>query len=554
MLSRLPALLLLAWSCLAQNAARMDQIVQSYVADHRFMGSVLVARGSEVLLSKGYGFANLEWDIPNAPNTKLRVGSITKQFTAASILLLEERGKLKVSDPVKTYMADAPAAWDKVTIFHLLTHTAGIPDFTEFSDFRKTEPFATTPEQLVARFRDKPLEFEPGERMKYDNSGYVLLSYLIEKIAGETYEKFVRDNIFAPLSMKDTGYDSNSAIIPRRASGYMRKGNQFQNASFIDMTVPQGAGGLYSTTEDLLKWEQGLFGGKVLKPASFDKMTTPFKNFYAFGLFVSTSDGRKVIKHAGGVEGFNTELDYYPDGKVTVVVLSNVEGPAAEEIAGKLGTLVLGGTVALTSERKQIAVDPSVLEHYVGSYQMPGGQPMVIRLEGPQLIAKLGDQQKVPIFPESETMFFSKVADAQFEFPKTQGAEKARELTLHQNGREIKAPRMDQAAVDALATRVKNQTPMPGSEAALRRMIEELRAGKPDYDRMAPDLAATTRENLADLRAMVSTLGAIRSVKFKGVGRAGADIYDVKFEHGLMEWRIAMGPDAKVTSVDVRTL
>ena len=320
------------------------------------------------------------------------------------------------------------------------------------------------------------------------------------------------------------------------------------------MTVPQGAGGLYSTTEDLLKWEQGLFGGKVLKPASFDKMTTPFKNFYAFGLFVSTSDGRKVIKHAGGVEGFNTELDYYPDGKVTVVVLSNVEGPAAEEIAGKLGTLVLGGTVALTSERKQIAVDPSVLEHYVGSYQMPGGQPMVIRLEGPQLIAKLGDQQKVPIFPESETMFFSKVADAQFEFPKTQGAEKARELTLHQNGREIKAPRMDQAAVDALATRVKNQTPMPGSEAALRRMIEELRAGKPDYDRMAPDLAATTRENLADLRAMVSTLGAIRSVKFKGVGRAGADIYDVKFEHGLMEWRIAMGPDAKVTSVDVRTL
>ena len=236
MLSRLPALLLLAWSCLAQNAARMDQIVQSYVADHRFMGSVLVARGSEVLLSKGYGFANLEWDIPNAPNTKLRVGSITKQFTAASILLLEERGKLKVSDQVKTYMADAPAAWDKVTIFHLLTHTAGIPDFTEFSDFRKTEPFASTPEQLVARFRDKPLEFEPGERMKYDNSGYVLLSYLIEKIAGETYEKFVRDNIFAPLSMKDTGYDSNSAIIPRRASGYMRKGNQFQNASVIDMT------------------------------------------------------------------------------------------------------------------------------------------------------------------------------------------------------------------------------------------------------------------------------------------------------------------------------
>ena len=174
----------------------MDQIVQSYVTSGKFMGSILVARGDEVLLSKGYGSANLEWAIPNQPSTKFRLGSLTKQFTAASILLLEEGGKLKVDDPVKKYLPDAPAAWDKVTIFHLLTHTSGIPSFTDSADYAPSEPFATTPEKIVAKFRDKPLEFEPGEQWKYSNSGYVLLGYLIEKITGGTYANFVQDNIF----------------------------------------------------------------------------------------------------------------------------------------------------------------------------------------------------------------------------------------------------------------------------------------------------------------------------------------------------------------------
>src|SRR5271163_13318 len=165
----------------AQDVSRLDQIVQSYVTAKTFMGTVLVARGGEVLFSKGYGMANLEWDIPNSPSTKFRLGSVTKQFTATSILLLEERGKLKVDDPVKKYMPDAPAAWDRITIFHLLTHTSGIPSFTGFPDYAKLEPFTTTPAELVARFKDKPLEFEPGTKWRYNNSGYVLLGYLIEK-------------------------------------------------------------------------------------------------------------------------------------------------------------------------------------------------------------------------------------------------------------------------------------------------------------------------------------------------------------------------------------
>jgi len=323
----------------------MEQVIHSYTENHRYMGSVLVAKDKQVILNKGYGSADLEWDVPNSPSTKFRLGSITKQFTAASILLLQERGKLNVHDPVSKYMSDAPAAWDKVTIYHVLTHTSGIPSFTSFSEYPKWEPFPVTPAEEVARFKDKPLDFAPGEKWSYSNSGYVLLGYLIEKITGGTYEDFVRKNIFVPLDMRESGLDSNSAVIPRRASGYTREKDVLVNAGFIHMSIPFSAGSLYSTTEDLLKWEQALFGGKVLRAASLETMTTPFKHDYACGLGVQTKNGHKVIEHGGGIEGFNTQLSYYPDDKLTVVVLGNVNGTAPGEIASKLAAVAHGEPV-----------------------------------------------------------------------------------------------------------------------------------------------------------------------------------------------------------------
>lgn len=432
--------ILLACACAAQDAARMDQIVQSFVASKKFMGTVLVARDGKVFLSKGYGFANLEWNIPNSPDAKFRLGSITKQFTAASILLLEERGKLNTNDLIKKYMPDAPAAWDKITFFHLLTHTSGIPSFTSFPDYPSFEPFATTPEKLVARFRDKPLEFQPGEKWKYDNSGYVLLGYLIEKISGESYSKFLQENIFNPLGMKDSGYDSNTEIIPRRVSGYATGANGPENAGFINMTIPFAAGSLYSTTEDLLRWEQGLFGGKVLSAASLSKMTTPFKHDYAFGLMILNQKGRKVIAHGGGIEGFNTSLAYFPDEKLTIVVLANLNGSAPDQITSDLADVMHGEPVRLESERKGITLPRELLAHYVGTYEFGNGGKMYVTLEGSQLYTKLDTQPAIPIYPESETMFFPKVVDAEVEFVKNSQGE-ATDLILHQNGHDQKAPR-----------------------------------------------------------------------------------------------------------------
>jgi CubicO group peptidase (beta-lactamase class C family) len=426
-------------SCLAQDTtSRMEQLVQSYVGDKHFMGSVLVAEGDHTLLNKGYGSANLEWDVPNSPSTKFRIGSMTKQFTAAAILLLEERGKLKTGDPVKKYITDAPAAWDKVTINNLLTHTSGIPSFTSFPDYRSTEAISTTPETLVARFRDKPLEFQPGEKWEYSNSGYVLLGYLIEKISGQSYKDFIQQNFFKPLGMNDSGYDSNSAIIVHRATGYTPTPNGPAQAAYIDMTIPFSAGALYSTTEDLLRWERALFAGKVLSAESLKKMTTPVKNDYGYGVFVhGAKNGYTVIEHGGGIEGFNTQMSYCPDDKLAVIVLGNLNGSAPSEIAQKLVAVAHGQRVLLPSERKEIMLTKDVLVRYTGTYDLTPAFSVSITLEGDQLMEQATNQPKFPIFPESETSFFLKVVDAQLEFSKDNKGE-FRVLTLHQGGRDIK--------------------------------------------------------------------------------------------------------------------
>jgi CubicO group peptidase (beta-lactamase class C family) len=420
----------------------MDQIVRSYSDNHQFMGSVLVAQGDKIIFEKSYGDANLEWNIPDDSLTRFRIGSMTKQFTAASILLLEERGKLSTGDYVKKYIPDAPAAWENITIYNLLTHTSGIPSFTSFPDYRTSEATPATPKALVDRFRDKSLEFQPGEKWKYSNSGYVLLGYLLEKISGQSYADFVTKNIFKPLGMKDSGYDSNSAIIPHRASGYSPSQNGPVNSGYIDMTIPFSAGALYSTTRDLLLWEQALYGGKVLSAASLKKMTTPYKENYGCGLMITTAKGHLQYEHGGGIEGFNTEMAYYPDDKVTIIVLANLNGGAPGDIAAKLAAVLHGEKVVMQSERKEIKVPHEILAKYVGSYELAPGIFITMSLDGNQFFTQLTGQPKFEVFAETEKDFFLKVVDAQLTFEMDDQG-KVTGLVLHQNGRDQTARRSE---------------------------------------------------------------------------------------------------------------
>jgi CubicO group peptidase (beta-lactamase class C family) len=418
------------------NTARMEQVIQSYVTAGSFMGTVLVARDGAIVHNKAYGLANAEWDVPNTPTTKFRLGSITKQFTAAAILLLEEKGKLNVDDRIKTYLPDIPMSWERITVFNLLTHTAGIANFTSLPEYGSAKVRPTTVDATVATLRDRQLDFGPGEQMSYSNSGYLVLGSIIEKVSGQSYEKFLADNFFTPLGMKDSGYDSNTALIKHRASGYNRTPSGLLNATYIHMSVPHAAGALYSTTEDLLKWEQALFGGKVVSKASLDRMITPFKNDYALGVGSSMVNGRRLISHGGGIDGFNTQLAYYPDSKTTVVVLSNVAGAVPGVLGAQLGAIMHGDTVTLTSERKEISLPAATVAKYAGVYELAPKVTMTITVDGDKVYAQLTGQGRNQIFPQSETLFFLKVVDAQLEF-----AADGTSTVLHQNGRSTKANR-----------------------------------------------------------------------------------------------------------------
>ncbi len=316
-----------------KKAEKIDKLMSQYAEYNQFNGSVLVAEKGKIIYKKGFGKANMEWDIPNKSDTKHRLGSVSKQFTALLILQLVEQGKLKLDVPIATYLSDYPKEKaDIITVHNLLTHTSGIPNYTSFPNFFKDvsrNPFS--PEVFVKQFSDLPLEFKPGEKFAYSNSGYFLLGYIIEKVSGKSFEKNLQESIFIPLKMNNSGYDNSSEIIKNRAAGYEKKGNEFVNAPFIDMSIPYAAGSLYSTVEDLYLWDQALYGDKLLSTKSMELLFRNYiatgRGFYGYGWNINEvpngSDKLRIIEHNGGINGFNTIISRIPSDKNLVILLNN---------------------------------------------------------------------------------------------------------------------------------------------------------------------------------------------------------------------------------------
>ena len=419
-------LAVLAYTSSAQTPSdHLKQVVQPYVDAQMFMGSVLVAKNGKVIFSKSYGMADLEWSVPNSSTTRFNIASMTKQFTAASILLFEDRGKLKTDDLVKKHLPEAPASWDKITIYHLLTHTSGIRE-----DAVEYEP--GTPDKLV--FDDKPLNFQPGEKWEYINKAYIVLGYLLERISGQTYEEFVQENIFKPQGMNDSGLLSFVTVIPRRATGYWPGNNGIENADRPDPRKGFSAGSLYSTTEDLLRWNTALFGGKLLTPASLRKMTTPFKGDYACGLYVKRVNGHLMIEHDGNNIGFNSDMAYYPEDRIAVIVLANLNGTVTSEMTRALAAVAYGETPPTPSVHKEISLSREVLLRYAGTYQFPRYSLKMVP-DGNHLLVEFDKGGTLAVFPESDTKFFSKPWPTRFEFSKNEHGEFTI-LRRYQGGRE----------------------------------------------------------------------------------------------------------------------
>ncbi len=330
---------------------QLDNLLSQYHEYDKFNGSVLIAEQGKVIYKKGFGMANMEWDIPNAANTKHRLGSITKQFTAMLILQLAAEDKLDLHTAITKYLPDYPEEpGNKITTHHLLTHSAGLPNYTSFPGFMANEsrnPYS--PDEFIKKFESKELEFTPGESFSYSNSGYFLLGLIIEKITGKTYEQMLQDNIFTPLGMENSGYDHHGDILKNRATGYNRSGKNFVNSDYLDMSIPYAAGSLYATVEDLFLWDQALYTNKLLSKEYMDLYFKPYirgfgNSYYAYGWAIqnnpigNTSDSIAVMEHGGGINGFNTIISRSTTDKSLIVLLNNTGGAPL----GKMATAIRG--------------------------------------------------------------------------------------------------------------------------------------------------------------------------------------------------------------------
>ncbi len=332
-----------------EKTEQIDKLMQLYHDYGQFNGTVLVSEKGKVIFKKGYGLANMEWGIVNKPDTKMRLGSITKQFTAMLIMQLAEKGKISLDAKITMYLPDyRKDTGDKVSVHHLLTHTSGIPSYTSMPGFFRDvsrDPYSV--DAFVEKYCSGDLEFEPGSQHRYNNSGYFLLGAIIEKVTGKTYEQALQENIFDPLGMKDTGYDHHGPIMKRRATGYEKTFDGYVNSAYLDMSLPYAAGALYSTVEDLYIWDQALYSDKLISAEYREKMFTPFLNDYAYGWGVRKrafggGDSLLSIGHGGGINGFNTLITRLVEDRHLIVLLNNTGGTNLDGMTESIVSILYG--------------------------------------------------------------------------------------------------------------------------------------------------------------------------------------------------------------------
>lgn len=335
-----------------QVTEKADAYLQAQVRYDMFSGTALIARDGEPVFVKSYGMANYELGAPNTADTTYLLGSLVKQLTATAILQLQEKGKLKTGDPICRYLEDCPASWHGITLHHLLTHTSGIPNFSSLPDWdEKLAMLNYTRPELLALFRNLPLEFAPGEKFDYSNSGYALLGVIIERVSGQRYDQYLNDRIFKPAGMAHARPRATRALLPGRASGYYSVGTDFINGRLVSPTTDIGASGIYSTVGDLLLWDAALTDDRLISAASRDAMFTPDKNDYGYGWFVRSIHGRSTQYHSGSDNGFSTYIVRFPADRMTVIVLSNSDRTNAGRVGNDLAAIALGVPYKLPEEK-----------------------------------------------------------------------------------------------------------------------------------------------------------------------------------------------------------
>jgi CubicO group peptidase (beta-lactamase class C family) len=502
--------------------------------------AALVAINGQIVYKKAFGMANLELNVPMQPDMVFRIGSITKQFTAVAILQLMEQGKLSLQDDITKFIPDYPTQAYKITIENLLTHTSGIRSYTSEPGIMKYMKDDFKPEEVIDKFKNLPMEFAPGTKWNYNNSGFFLLGYIIEKASGMKYQDYIEQNLFKPAGMTNSLYGSDRKIIKNRAYPYQPDGDNTVNADYMSMLLPFSAGSIMSTVEDLYKWNRALIANKFVKRETLEKAWTEYKlsdgkgAHYGYGWFLSQIQGSRTIEHGGGINGYLTEEIWLPKEDVFVAVFSNSTAKAPEPVTIRMAAVAIGkpythteiplpadiidqysgvyenesgsprmiikegtelfsqrsgaektkikqfakdkfffddyftiltfnrdssGNIisvdtdergVITSYKKtdkpipahaEIKLSPDVLINYRGEFELSPGFVLTVNVEGDRIFTQATGQDKLEIYPESETKFFLKVVDAQLEFVKDESG-KFNKVILHQGGRDMEGKRV----------------------------------------------------------------------------------------------------------------
>jgi CubicO group peptidase (beta-lactamase class C family) len=402
-------------------ASQIRSMFQGTYGDDAPGVAVIVVSKGETVFRGGYGLANMEHGVPITPETVFRLDAVTAQFTAMAILMLEEDAKLSVSDPVVQYLPEYPAAAAGVTIAHLLSHTSGIPNYGTMPGFWSRVREDLTPEELIAYFKDEPLEFQPGDRYSYSSSNYILLGAIIERVSGMSYEEFIENRIFGVLGMENSYYDRHDRIVPNRATGYGRHEGGFYNSEFVSGSSLYAAAGLMSTAEDLALWDAALSTDQLVSQEALERYFTPFTlndgsaTEYAWGWWVDTFQGRPAHHHYGWVSGFMCKVLRLPADSVYVAVLSNFpqSEPSVFYVTDKVAAYAIGRPF---EERTAITLPAELLDRYVGVYRISDEAVRYVTREGDQIFTQRAGWPRLEARASSETEFFYPHSTSRFKF------------------------------------------------------------------------------------------------------------------------------------------
>lgn len=419
----------------AELTQRLDQYLTTETEKKAFSGSVLIAQNGKILLKKGYGYANVEWDQPNTADTVFRIASLTKGFTALATLKLEEQGRLSLKDPLSKYIPNFPRG-NQITLEQLLTHTSGIRDYTAAPDFPLIMGSPVSLDTLLNRIKAQPYDSSPGSTFRYNNSGYILLGMVLEKVTGKPYAAVLQELILNPLGLTHTGYDENQVPVKNLASGYVYTGGILYNAPALDLSNVYAAGGMRSTLNDLYTYSQAFNDPNLLKKENWQRLFTPVREHYGLGWVIEPLGQEQAIYHTGSIPGYSSILARFPDENLTIIILSNLTGVPVKEMTENLAAITLGKPTTTLSNLKPVQVDPKILETYTGEYRLAVITATIFLKEG-KLYGQLTGQPAFELVPISNTQFVVQNLGIEINFVLSGG--KTDRLILKQNGRELTA-------------------------------------------------------------------------------------------------------------------